>query len=177
MTGQLALAGTEKGTAIFSPCRRWRYVLERRLRSGPRRLAMLLVNPSKAGEEMEDPTSRKGIGFAWRLDFDVLVIVNPFALVSTDVRGLLTAADPIGPDNDLHLARELSLADMVIAGWGRKAGRLGRLIDARAAVVAKMVPAQKLHALRILPSGHPEHPLMLPYDLTPVLYRGMEMRR
>lgn len=140
MTGQLSFGGTSTGSAIFSPCRRYRYVLERRLRPGPRRLVMSLVNPSKAGESMEDNTSRRCIGFGLSLGFDVLVIVNPFALVSTDVRGLLTVEDPIGPDNDLHLTREFTRADMVIAGHGHKSGKLGKMIDARVATVLAMVP-------------------------------------
>lgn len=170
VSAQLSLAGAERGSAVFSPCGLFRYVLERRLRPGTMRLLFLLVNPSKAGAELEDPTSRKCIGFGMRLGFDVLTIANPFGLISTDVRGLLTAADPIGPENDFHLKREFAKADMVIAGWGHKSGKLGKLIDARVAAVARLVPPEKLYALRITPSGHPEHPLMLPYSLNPVRY-------
>jgi hypothetical protein len=53
-------------SAVISPCGRYRYRLDRPLSARGPTIAFLLHNPSTADAENEDPTSRRGIGFANR---------------------------------------------------------------------------------------------------------------
>jgi hypothetical protein len=106
-------------SAVFSPCRTWRYRLERDLgRPGPV-VALLGVNPSIAAEEVNDQTIRKDMGFGERHGCGRIIKGNKFAFCSTDIKGLRTASDPRGPENDAHLVEIMRDADQVIACWGR----------------------------------------------------------
>lgn len=81
-------------SAVFSPCRRWRYRLERdvaRLGSTRGAVAFVGLNPSVADETLDDPTIRRCKGFAADWGFRTLVMANAYAWRSTDPRGLWTA--------------------------------------------------------------------------------------
>jgi hypothetical protein len=56
---------TMRRSAIISPCGLYRYRLERVISDGPT-MMFLMVNPSDADDEIDDPTVRKCIGFAER---------------------------------------------------------------------------------------------------------------
>ena len=156
--------------AILSPCGTWRYQLARRVAAHvccEREMVFVCLNPSTADANRDDPTVRKCCGFARRTGHSVVRIVNLFALRSTDPRGLLAARDPVGPDNDAHIARVLcrSAASTVVVAWGSpKTARLRRLIEARALHVGSLLRAPRnVWCLGRARDGHPRHPLMLPY--------------
>lgn len=150
-------------SAVFSPCRTWRYRLSRFWDEGPT-AAFILLNPSTADETNDDPTIRRCIGYAKAWGMGGLVLGNIFALRSTDPKGLYGHADPVGPENNEHLARIASDAATIVCGWGahgafRDRGReVLNLI--RAAGVTPM-------ALKVTNAGHPGHPLYLRADLQP----------
>jgi len=64
----------------------------------------MLHNPSTANAEQDDPTSRRGIGFAQRWNAGRMVFVNPFAGIATQPIDLWKMDDPVGPDNTSHIA-------------------------------------------------------------------------
>ena len=70
-------------TALFSPCRTFRYRLGRRWSDGPV-LAFIMLNPSCADEHVDDPSVRRCIGFAHRLGYGGLQVVNLYAFLATD---------------------------------------------------------------------------------------------
>src|SRR5262245_5102192 len=94
----------------------------------------LLLNPSTAAAKVDDPTTRRGIGFAppWR--FADLVVTNPFALRSTDPRAPIPADDPIGLENDVHVVRQAKAARLVVCAWGVRGG-----LGERSAIVLRML--------------------------------------
>jgi hypothetical protein len=119
--------------AEFSPCRTWRYTLTRTLAPavlpeppiyglGPferlRTIAFIGLNPSTADETHDDPTVRRCLRFAERWGFERLVMLNIFALRSTDPKALRRAEDPIGPENDAYIADRAAHADLVVCCWG-----------------------------------------------------------
>lgn len=123
-----------------------------------------MLNPSKAGVEYDDPTVRKGIGFATRLGFGSLHVVNLSAHIATDPREWKRAGCPVDPTNaSWVLNRALSVKNAggkVVCAWGANA----RDLD----VADEHVEMFRRHrirtwALRILGDGTPAHPLMLPY--------------
>lgn len=153
-------------SAVFSPCRRWRYRLERGLGSlgEDRTIAFVMLNPSTADETKNDPTIRRCLGFAASLNFTDVLIGNAYAWRSTDPRALWAAADPVGPENDAHIEAIARDADLVVCAWGVHAKP-----DRVAAVLAVLARAgRQPHALRTTKSGAPSHPLYLPASLTPV---------
>jgi hypothetical protein len=172
VTTQLPLLSpTAVKGAVISACGLYRYVLTRIWAPGPL-LLYLLVNPSKADAEDDDPSVKSMMRIARALGYAGVIVVNLFAWRSPDVRELLIAADPIGPENDAHITREIARAAMVICGWGAKTAKLGTLVDTRAAAVLDRVCAQReVYALRLTDNGSPEHPLFLPSTVKPLLYR------
>jgi len=149
--------------AGFSADRRYRYWLSRRIDSPRTALTIpwlfLLHNPSDADETSLDPTARRCIAFARDGGGSLCLIGNPFAMVSTDPRGLATAADPIGPRNDENLVALVDFAAVVVVGWGN-AKTPG--LAARERRICEIVPDWKLHCLGTNRDGSPKHPLYLP---------------
>lgn len=92
-------------SAVISPCSLYRYRLERDGLGGNRVACVIMVNPSTADGTEDDATIRKLKGFAERNDIGRLIVVNKLAFRATDVRDVAKAVDPIGPDNDSHIAR------------------------------------------------------------------------
>jgi hypothetical protein len=149
--------------ADLSPCGRWRWRLERRWdgrelgEDGA--LLFVMLNPSTADAERDDPTIRRCIRFATDAGAGALVVCNLFALRATDPDTLLREPDPIGPENDAVLAREAARAGRAVMAFGRPHPRLAP----RARQVAAMLAGQgtSLQALALTQEGWPRHPLYL----------------
>ena len=154
-------------TAVFSPCRRWRYRLERdvaTLESTRGAVAFIGLNPSIADETLDDPTIRRCKGFALGWGFRRLIVANAYAWRSTDPRGLWTADDPVGAENDAHIEAIASDVELVVCAWGAHA-KPDRVTAVLAAVARG---GRDLHALRTNGDGSPAHPLYLPASLMPM---------
>lgn len=165
-------------SAVFSPCRTWRYTLTRyvaqqnlavhtslELPTASRSVAFVCLNPSTADEVANDPTVSKCVRYATRWGFDRFVMLNVFAFRSTDPRGLYETPDPIGPDNDDWIRREAEAADLVVAAWGNHGDLLGRGEH----VLAMLRELGPVHALAVNRGGQPQHPLYLRGNLEPTL--------
>jgi hypothetical protein len=176
-------------TANFSDDRVHRYQLGRYWDESKPPLTWLMLNPSIADEQQEDPTIRRTIGFTISAKtlaresggtagpFGGVEIVNMFGLVSTDPRALLSHPDPIGPGNDSAITHACVLGDgIVVCAWGdlkhpamkQRALRICReLYDLDI----------QLFCLRTTKHGHPSHPLYLPGSLLPVPWTNWESMR
>ena len=126
-----------------------------------------MLNPSTADHQTNDPTVRRCIGFAESWGYARLIVVNLFAARSTDPKALPTMADPVGPDNDEWIRKHAREADMIVAAWGNRGAYLGR--DRK--VLEILASARDVFALRITGQGSPEHPLYVPQDVEPVVFR------
>jgi hypothetical protein len=141
----------------FSRDRRHRYVLDIPLSAGPA-VAFCGCNPSKASRHQSDATVRRWIGFARRWGYGRIIVVNLFALVSTDPDELAKAADPVGRDNDVWIRWATRRAQLLVACWGS----CSPLVEARAAEVRPMLgPGVKCFGFNR--DGSPRHPVRLPY--------------
>ena len=154
------------GSAIFSEDRRYRYLLRRRVGNSTGRVLFIMLNPSMADEERNDPTIRRCIGFAHDWGFGILEVVNLFALMSTDPRALLDAKDPVGTDNDVTIYRALEVADMVVLGWGNHGLDHQKRVAEVTAVVRQ---SARPYCLGVTMKDAPRHPLRLA--------RGTTLRR
>lgn len=159
-------------TAIFSPCRLYRYRLERDLGAiGATRgaVAFVMLNPSTADATENDPTIRRCIGYARAWGFARLIVGNAYAWRSTDPAGLWTAPDPVGPDNTRHLEQIARDAELVVCAWGANC-KPARADAARLAIVRG---GRYPHALKLTKAGVPGHPLYLKADLVPLPWRAL----
>jgi len=148
-------------SAIISDCGLYRYRLER---GTGRALSVIMVNPSTADAENDDPTIRKVLGFAERLHCDRIIVGNKFAYRATDINDLRKAKDPIGPDNDKHIEQILRDGDLHIAAWGAL-NKLPETLRKRWYTIVKIADrvGVRLHCLGFNLDKHPRHPLMTSY--------------
>ena len=137
-------------------------------------LVFTMLNPSKAaardarGRPIDDPTIRKCVGFARRLGYGGILVVNLFAWRSTAASGLRGPADPVGPKNYLAIMNCIKGRD-VIAAWGVHVRDAAWMRERARAVLATLRDhAKSVSALTITDDGIPCHPLMLAYALSPV---------
>lgn len=151
----------------------YRYWLGRRWGDGES-LAFVMLNPSTADADEDDPTIRKCVGFARRLGYSAIGVMNLFAYRATDPKVLMRAkregVDVVGPETDARLGTllrsNLALGNGVVAAWGAQTG-----IDARIREVLDMPGSRALCTLGLTAKGVPRHPLMLGYEgatLTPM---------
>jgi hypothetical protein len=169
MTTALSLPGFERGTAVFSPCGRYRYELHRAPWSNGPRLFVIAANPSTANDDKDDATCRKIIGFAKRWGYGSISLCNLFAYVSTDPEGMYEQADPIGPANDEHIAGlALSRRDVWCA-WGDIGGHLER---DRAVMQILADCGCEPFAIGVTAGGFPKHPSRPGYACERQPYRG-----
>lgn len=106
-------------TAVISDCGKYRYKLTRQWEQENRPLIFVMLNPSTANSEDDDPTIRKCMGFARENGFSGIEVYNLFAFRSTEPKGLvpLSVEDRIGPENDEYL-RQVESRHIVCAAWG-----------------------------------------------------------
>lgn len=150
--------------ALLSEDGRYRYRLWRLWDELTPVMVWVMLNPSTADADVDDPTIRKCIGFAKAHHFGGIIVVNLFAWRATDPKELPKVPDPIGPDNDRHIlwACTAPLMLNVVAGWGankfaskQRAGRVKMLIQSGA--------RRDIKCFRRSENGTPWHPLYLPY--------------
>lgn len=151
----------------------YRYRLTRKFDTGVGIVAFVMLNPSTADDEKNDPTIRRCIGFASRLGCAELRVVNLFAKRSTNPRGLIGEPPSAPQVGELGAWRwAFSEADFVIAAWGAHGGELGRMVKERAGHVLEVLREHGLQpfALALSQKGHPKHPLYLRADSDLVPY-------
>lgn len=167
MTAQLDLDPVKK-MAVISGCGTYRYRLTRCWDPRLPELRWVMLNPSTADADIDDPTVRKCIGFGKRLGYGSIQIVNVFAVRSTDPREIMDADDPVGPLNGSFLAD--AIFPPVIFAWG---GNVPKSIIADEAiatvkgfvtVLKEVNPDAVVHCLGKTKDGSPRHPLMLAYS-------------
>ena len=159
------LAG--RSTAVLSPDGRYRYRLDRTWDPARVHAVFVMLNPSTADADEDDPTIRRCIGFARRFDCGGITVVNLFGYRSTDPARLLLAPDPVGPDNATIVDGVLAAAatQHVFAAWGAAAD-LPSVATMASRFTAKAADAGiQLLCLGTTYAGHPRHPLYVPADV------------
>ena len=154
-----------RGSAVIDHTGRYRYSLERVWGDESKPVCWIMLNPSTADAERDDPTIRRCIGFSWAWGYGSLVIVNLFAWRASDPRDLRFADDPIGPENDRAISRAVTNTDLVVAAWGVPPSNIGHRDQKVRRDVEQM--GRSLHNLGLTKGGHPRHPLYL-YAGTPL---------
>lgn len=154
--------------ARFSKCERYRYALWRIWDATKPVATFVMLNPSTADEENNDPTIERCQRRAMALGMGGLRVANLFAWRSTDPAVLHGLDDPVGPENDDAIIEACRGAGVVICAWGTH----GRLMN-RGNTVSKLLIANDVQpmCLQVNSDGSPKHPLYVSYATRPSLYR------
>jgi len=147
--------------AIFSEDRVYRYSLWRYwtppLDGNFRRLIFIGLNPSTADENTDDPTIRRCIGFAERLGYNGIVMLNLFAFRATKPSEMFKVSEPIGKHNDTTIKSFIDNSTDFVAAWGVYGSYLDRDKE-----MAMMIP--DLLCLGTTKYGNARHPMYLKSD-------------
>lgn len=169
----MGLLNLRKGTVILSDCGKYRYLLTRKVGIARGICTFVMLNPSTADAVADDPTIRKCVGFAKRLDCGTLQVLNLFAYRATDPKVMVMADDPVGPDNERTVKQVITgHRGPVICAWGTLGGHRGQ-----DKVMLKWLrdAGVKPVAYALTRGGHPRHPLYLPYGDPPSIVLGDEL--
>jgi hypothetical protein len=169
----LSLFSPEK-SAVISPCGRYRYTLARTWDPEKTGALFLMLNPSTADAEQDDPTIRRCTGFAKSWGCGAVTVVNLFAFRTAYPVQLMVAAsvdyDIIGQENDDHIRTALDAhsrpGGIIITAWGAQADKV--LFSERRTDVLKMLSTYEVQCLGTTRCGHPRHPLYVPAKALPV---------
>lgn len=162
--------------AYVSVCKRYRYSLWRSwsVERKAKDCCFIMLNPSTADEQQDDPTVRRCIGFAQQWGCTGLIVVNLFALRSTNPAKLKAARDPVGPENDVVLLTTAHSASIVVCAWGNHGKLHGR--DQRVITLLRDNEITA-YALSITQRGQPQHPLFAPKNVKLKLFVNSTKRK
>ncbi len=155
-------------SATLSGCGRYRYALWRETGclGGEGTVLFVMLNPSTADAEQDDPTIRRCIRFARDWGYAKLAVGNLYALRATHPAALASSDDPVGPDNDEWLTKLASNAWTTILAWGahpmaqRRSRDVLQLVESCSGGTAQCLGQTKSlaprHPLYVRASKHPE---------------------
>lgn len=146
-------------SAVISECGKYRYSLKRIWGESLPLLVFVMLNPSTADAEQDDPTIRKCIGFAKLWGYGGIVVVNIYAYRATDPRELWKCFDPVGDKNNYHIQIECNGRDVVCA-WGSDKAH-----QKRGRKVLSIIAAKRIDCIKTSAAGYPCHPLYLSHRL------------
>jgi len=144
--------------ALISKCKQYRFTLTRIWDQTRWPVMFIMLNPSTADAEKDDPTIRRCIGYAKEWGYGGIHIGNLCAYRSTDPKNIKGQAI-LGSVNFAHLVTLQKLSNKVICAWGHKMGWPDLLTST----------FNDLHYLELGKDGTPKHPLYLKKNLIPIL--------
>lgn len=160
---------TTRRVAVFSPDGKYRYVLSVTWRQEGPVAVFIGLNPSTADAFKDDPTilACRQMADCWGLSG--IIMANLFAWRSTDPKGLLDTASPVGVFNSFEMIRSLpgfrreaDPGSIFVAAWGAihtQLGKRGEFIVSRGELAKKCIP--QLYRLGLTQEGFPRHPLFM----------------
>ncbi len=159
--------GTAPTSAVISDCGQYRYQLGRQWHDRKPLIGFVMLNPSTADAEADDPTIRKCLAFARAMDGGGILVGNLFALRSTDPDELLTHPGPIGPENNEHLQIIRQRCPRIIVAWGNHRAVSRNPLRVRIALDL----LGDVECLGTTKDGSPRHPLYRSGSMKPIPYR------
>jgi hypothetical protein len=161
---------TIESIALFSPCRKYRYVLSRVWDFDKQGCVFIGLNPSTADEKNDDSTIRRCINFSQTWGFGSLFMLNLFAFRATHPKDMKAALDPIGSENDtwIHAFSTATITDpigllpppkigAIVGAWGTHGSYLNRGNSVKRLILG-------LKTFGLTKNGEPKHPLYLRAD-------------
>jgi hypothetical protein len=144
-------------SAVISKCGEYRYRLTRNWGPKPM-LPFVMLNPSTADANVDDPTIRRCMGFAEREGAGGIIVSNLYAFRATSPDDMFNAIFPTGPQNESYLSQlafEAVGAGMpIVCAWGTLGDE-----NASWAICLFREAGVRLVCLGKTKDGHPRHPL------------------
>ena len=127
-------------------------------------ITFIMLNPSTADAEMDDPTIRRCIAFARREGAYGVEVMNLYALRATDPSELVGHPDPVGVGNDALLvdAACQHTTFRTVVAWG--ANKMVTPDRVRVLTDAAETAGTTLWCLGTTKAGQPRHPLYVKGD-------------
>lgn len=154
---------SEDGTRRFTLTRDWSSAL-----ADKRRVLWIMLNPSTAGADQDDPTIRRCCGFARSWGYNGIVVVNLFSLVATNPRALDAEAPLMPPDEIRRIRLEMTTPrfGLLMAAWGSPVIRTG--LRRNQVVEEALNAGRTIHCLGRNLDGSPRHPLYVRATQPPI---------
>ena len=140
----------------------YRFTLKRVWDDGKPNICFLMLNPSTANGDADDPTIRSCVRISKHNGFGSLTIVNLFAFITSDPKKLLENPLAVGyPQNDRAIREAVISANYkIVCAWGnfpmaRKRATL---------LLLGMLRGLNLYCLGTNKNGSPKHPLYAKSD-------------
>lgn len=150
--------------AHISDDRLYRYWLGREWSTGYL-LPFVMLNPSTADAQVDDPTIQRCMGFARREKAAGMTVYNLYAFRATDPKMLRSAINPVGSDNEniLRALVEGAARDdhPIVCAWGQHP--MAHLHGFNFCQMARKHGA-RLKCLGMTNRGYPRHPLYVRGD-------------
>lgn len=118
------------------------------------RVAFVMLNPSTADAEVNDPTIRRCIGFARDWGYGSIEVVNLFSYRATRPQQLKQASDPVGERTNEFIVAASDRAELLVLAWGNWGTLLNRDCE-----VLELLGDRPAYCLERNRSGQPRHPL------------------
>lgn len=146
--------------AVISDCGRYRYLLRRAWDHDRPRALFVMLNPSTADAELDDPTIRSCARLCRAWGFGSFEVVNLYGWRATQPEELGGKTDPIGPRNDTIMEAAINRCDVVICAWGAHHHPFG---GERVNTVYGLIQQHRplAYCLGLTKDGHPKHPLYI----------------
>lgn len=159
--------------ASISNCGQFRYHLYRQWDEDLPEVMFIMLNPSTADGDVDDPTIRRCIGFAKSWGYGAIHVCNLYAFRATNPKDLFRQESIIGTGdiNIKTIEYYSSNCDEVICAWGNHP-----IISKIKKLMPNYNPLQgvdrsKLMAIQISNYGTPKHPLYLRSSLRPIKFK------
>lgn len=158
----------QESDAVISDCGKYRYLLRRTWDAAKLRALLVMLNPSTADAENNDPTIKSCIRLCSGLGYGSFEVVNLYAWRSTDPSRLGYVADPVGRDNNRTILSAIERCDIPICAWGKNAG------PDRAREVWQTIKSRRpaIFCFGTNKNGTPKHPLYIKSGTALVKFDG-----
>ena len=140
--------------AEFDENKKYRYVLKRKWGTNDDNFVnFVLLNPSKADENEDDPTVNRCIKFAKSWGYDGIWVTNLFAYRATKPKNMKKADDPVGEKNDSYILEYAEKSKKIVVAWGND-GDFGNRGNQVIKNLFQFIP---LYCFLINKIGNPKH--------------------
>ena len=142
-----------KKNAVISECDKYRYSLVREWDKSKGKVLFIMLNPSTADSNQDDPTIRRCVNYAksWE-KYGGIMVGNLFAFRSRNPKDLKSVRDPVGSNNLRFLKEMIVKSSLVVCAWGNGYGGPPQYL---------INMTNDLYFLSLNKDGSPSHPLML----------------
>ncbi|MDA9749333.1 MAG: DUF1643 domain-containing protein [Bacteroidota bacterium] len=137
-----------------------RYSLKREWDKSKNKILYIMLNPSLADDNNDDPTIRRLINFSKKFNYGGFLVGNIYSTISPNPKEV-DKSDGISDKNLVELLKLINQVEEIVYAWGNNAYEPEFLKD--------LVSNPKCFGKNL--NGSPKHPLYLPKNIQLISYR------